>query len=100
MWYSVDRRFDSARTTGFQWLARIIQPNVAALNQEMRYVEVVLIDERDASGEPQIRSAAIDALDAAFAGFVSGMRLSCKDELYRIPFGAQQPGEAFFVMKD
>ena len=58
----------------------IVQPDVAALNQEVRDVEVVVLDEGDAAGKDRVERAAEDALHVVLAGVVGRMRLAGKDE--------------------
>src|SRR5262245_39076507 len=100
MWDAVNGSLHSACTAGLQRLARIVEPHIASLDQEMRHVQVVLIDEGNAAGESKIGRAAVDALQASLTGFIGGMRLSCKDELNRMPIGVEQPGQPLFIMKD
>ena len=63
-------------------LRGIVQPDVASLHQEMRDVEVVVVDERDASAERRIERPPVDALQMMLAGFVCRVRLAGEDDLH------------------
>src|SRR4029079_1973636 len=51
---AVDRRLHAPRAALSERLARMVQPDVTALHQEVRDVEVVVIDEGDAAAELRI----------------------------------------------
>ena len=79
--HAVDRGLHAARAARLERLARIVQPDVAALDQEVRHVQVVVVDERDPPGEHRIGRAPVDLLQVMFARFVGGMRLAGEDDL-------------------
>src|SRR4051812_28141898 len=60
--HSVNRCFHAARAAGFQWFAWIVQPDVAALHQEVSHVQIVVVDERDPSGEHRVGRSLVDLL--------------------------------------
>ena len=53
---AVHRRLHAARAAGFERLARCVEPDVAALHEQVRHVQVVVIDERDAAGRAADRA--------------------------------------------
>src|SRR5262245_35287254 len=59
---AVNRRLHSACAAGLQRFAWIVEPHIAPLDQEMRHVQIVLIDEGNAAGESNIGSATVDPL--------------------------------------
>ena len=63
--------------------ARVVQPDVAALHQEVRDVQIVVVDERDAAAEHRIERAPVDLLQMMFADVVGRMRLAGEDDLHR-----------------
>src|SRR5262245_55731218 len=81
---AVNGSLHSACTAGFEWLAWIVEPHIASLDQEMRHVQVVLIDECNAPAESNIDSAAVDPLQDALTRFIGWTCLSCEDELNRL----------------
>ena len=64
-------------------LRGVVQPDVAALHQEVRDVQVVVVDEGDAAAEQRIERALVDALQVVLADVVGGMRLAGEDDLDR-----------------
>src|SRR4029079_17497961 len=76
---AVDRRLHAARAARLERLAWIVQPDVTPLREEVRDVEVVVIDERDAAAELRIERALVHALEMVFAHFVGWMRLAGED---------------------
>ena len=62
------RRLHAARAARFERLARVVQPDVAALHEEVRDVQVVVVDEGDAAAEQRIERAPVDALQVVLAG--------------------------------
>src|SRR5436189_3945179 len=60
--HAVERRLHAAGAARLHRLARVVQPHVAALDQEMRDVQVVVVDEGDAAAEGGIDRAAVDLL--------------------------------------
>ena len=49
--HAVHRRLHAARAARLERLARGVQPHVAALHEQMRDVQIVVVDERDAAAE-------------------------------------------------
>ena len=81
--HAVDRGLHAARAAGFERLARLVQPHVAALHEEMRDVQVVVVDERHASAEHRLERATVDLLQMVLADVVGRMRLAGEDDLDR-----------------
>ena len=82
------RGLHAARAAGLERLPRVVQPDVAALHEEVRDVQVVVVDERDAAAEHRIERAPVDALQVMLADVVGRMRLAGEDDLHR-PSGAR-----------
>ena len=98
--YAVDGRLHPARATGLERLARVVQPHVASLDQEVRDVQIVVVDERDAAGEHRIGRALVDLLEVMFARFVRGMRFAGEDDLDRPARRVQNPEQPVGVAED
>ena len=77
MRHAVDRRLHAARAARLERLARVVQPDVAALHQEVRDVQVVVVDERDPAAEHRIERAPVDALQVVLADVV-GRDATCR----------------------
>ena len=67
---AVHRRLHAARAAGLERFARVVHPDVAALDQEMGHVQVVILDEGDPAAELRIEGAAIDPLQVMLADVV------------------------------
>ena len=98
--HAVHRRLHAARAARLERLARIVQPHVAALHQEVRDVQVVVVDERDASAELRIERALVDALQVVLADVVGRMRLAGEDDLHRAGRRVQDAREPIRVVED
>ena len=83
---AVDAGFHPARAARFQRLARGVEPDVAALHQEMRHVQVVVVHERDPATVGGVDRVAVNLLQMLLAGVVGGMRLAGKEHLH-VPAG-------------
>ena len=81
-------------------LRGIVQPHVAALHEEVRDVQVVVVDEGDAAAELRIDGVAVDLLEVVLARLVGGVRLSGEDDLHGPARGGQDRGEAIGVVED
>src|SRR5215475_492084 len=100
MKHTVERRLHAASSAGFERLARIVEPDVAATHQEVRPVQIVVMDERNPARKPGIAGAPVNALKTFFAGAVGRVRLSCKNDLNRVRRSVQEPGEPVFIVKN
>ena len=80
---AVDGRLHAARAAGFERLARVVQPHVAALHQEVGDVQVVVVDEGDAPAEHRVERAPVDPLQVMLADVVGRVRLAGEDDLHR-----------------
>ena len=80
---AVHRRLHAARAARFERLARRVEPDVAALHQQVRDVQVVVVDERDAAAELRIERVPEHRLKMMLARFVGRMRFAGEDELDR-----------------
>ena len=96
---AVERRLHAARAARLERLARVVQPDVAALHEEMRDVQVVVVDERDAAAEQRIERASVDALQMMLADVVGRVRLAGEDDLHRPARGVEDPREPFGVVE-
>ena len=94
---AVDGRFHPARAACLERLARVVQPDVAALHQKVRHVEVVIFHERDAPSEFRIERAAIDALEVVLAYVVRRMRLARKENLNGSAVCIEDGGQAIGI---
>src|SRR5678816_3982788 len=94
---AVDGGFHATRAAGLEWLARIVHPDVASLDEEMRDVQIVAFDERDAAAELRIERARVDALQMMFADIVGRMRLAGKDDLHRAAARVQNARESIRI---
>ena len=56
--HAVDRRLHAARAARLERLARVVQPDVAALHEEVRDVQVVVVDEGDRARRTSDRARA------------------------------------------
>src|SRR5260221_10679039 len=97
---SVDGSLHAARSAGLVRLAGSVQPEIASLDQVVRDVHVVVVDERHAAAERRIEGAPIDALQIVFSDIVGGMGLTGEDELHRTASTVQNPREAFGIGED
>ena len=79
---AVERRLHAARAARLHRLARVVQPDVAALHQEVRDVEIVVVHEGDPSAVRGIDRVSVDLLDVMLAGLVGRMRLAREDDLH------------------
>src|SRR4029453_3441684 len=62
MRHAVDRGLHAARAARLERLPRVVQPDVASLDEKMRDMQVVVVDERHAAGEERIERVLVDAL--------------------------------------
>ena len=100
MRHAVDARLHAARAAGFERLARRVEPDVAPLREEVRDVQIVVVDEGDAPAVDRVDRVAIDLLQMPFAGVVGRMRLSGEHDLHVPPRRRQQPDEAVGISED
>src|SRR3954463_10451778 len=63
--------------------ARVVQPHVAALHEEMCDVQIVVVHEGDPAAEHRIDRAPVDLLQVVLAGLVGRRRLAGKHDLHR-----------------
>src|SRR2546425_605180 len=70
---AVDRGFHSAGAARLERLARVVQPHVAALGEEMSDMEIVVVHERDAPAEQRIECAFVDPLQMVLSDVVGRM---------------------------
>ena len=71
------RGLHAAGAARLERLARVVQPHVAALHEEVRDVQIVVVDERDAPAEQRIERALVDALQMMLADVV-GRDATCR----------------------
>ena len=100
MRHAVDCRLHAARAACFERFARVVEPDVAALHEEVRHVQVVVVDEGDAAAELRIQGLPIHPLKMMLADVVGGMRLAGEDDLHRPPGRIQNPRETLGVLED
>ena len=70
---AVQGGFHAAGAARFERLARSVEPDVAALHEEVRHVEVVVVDEREPSAEQRIERALVHPLKGVLADVVGRM---------------------------
>jgi hypothetical protein len=70
---AVHGRLHPARSTRFERLARIVQPDIAALDEKVGDVQVVVVDEGDAAAEERIEGAPVHALQMVLPDIVGWM---------------------------
>ena len=99
MRHAVHGRFHPARAARVERLARIVQPDVATLHEEVRHVQVVVVHERDPSAKLRIDRAAVDLLQMMLADIVGRMRLAREDDLHRAPRRVQDLLQPFRVVE-
>ena len=97
--HAVDRRFHPAGAARLERLARVVQPHVAALHEEVRDVQIVVVDEGDASAEQRIERALVDALQMVLADIVGRMRLAGEDDLDRPAGRVEDPRQPLRIVK-
>src|SRR5262245_22156252 len=100
MRHSVDRSLHAACAAGLQRFARIIQPDITSLNEKAGDVQVVVIDECNATCELRIRSTAINSFEAALAGFIRRVGFASKDQLNGSAQSIQEARESILVVED
>ena len=64
-------------------LRGVVQPDVAALDEEVGDVQVVVVEERDAAAEGRDRAPAGRRLELVLAHVVGRVRLAGEDDLHR-----------------
>ena len=95
------RRLHAARAAGFERLARVVEPHVAALHEQVRDVQVVVVDEGDAAAEHRVEGAPEHALQVVLGRVVGRMRLAGEDDLHRRGRRAfSMPGQPLGVVED
>src|SRR5262245_56695593 len=77
--------FLPAGTAGLQRRARVVEPYVDTLSEEMRRVHLVVFDKRDVAGETIVRGKRIDLMDEMFSMLVRRMCLSSEHHLHWPP---------------
>jgi len=80
---AVDGRLHAAGPAGFEGLARVVEPHVAAMDEVVRDMEVVIVNERDSAAERRVGRAAVHVLEVVLAAFVGRMRLAREHDLHR-----------------
>ena len=80
---AVEHGLHAAGAGGFLGSARVVEPDVDALDQVPGDVDVVVFDEHDAAGEARIVAQVGDLLDELLAGLVGRVGLAGEDELHR-----------------
>src|SRR5215203_4850787 len=90
---AVHRRLHAAGAAGLERLAWRVQPDVAALDEIVRHVQVVVIDEGDTATEGGVTGVAVDALQDALAAVVGRMGLAGEDDLHRPPRVVEDAGQ-------
>src|SRR6266446_6620096 len=100
MRHSIDRGFHATRAAGFERLAWRVEPDVAALHEKMGDMEVVVVDERDASTKERVERVLVDPLQVMFSNIVGRMRLPGKDDLHWPLVRVEYAGQAFGVVKN
>ncbi len=68
--HAVERRLHAAGAAGFERLARVVEPHVAALHQVVRDVHVVVVDEGEPAAELRIERVLEDALQVVLGRLV------------------------------
>ena len=79
---AVEHHFLAAGAGGFQGTARIVEPDVDALDEVAADVDVVVLDEDELVGEVGVAHHLGDLLQHALAGLVVRMGLAGKEELH------------------
>ena len=92
---AVDSGLHAARAARFERFSRRVQPDVASLRQEMRDVQIVIVDEGDAPAIHGVDRVTIDVLQVMLSCIVGRMGLAGKHDLNVPPLRRQQPDEAF-----
>src|ERR1041385_1312238 len=62
VWNAVDGGFHPACAARLQRFSWIVEPDITSLNEEMRYMQVVLVDKCNPASEPLIHGSTINAL--------------------------------------
>ena len=78
----------------------IVQPDVAALDQKVGDVQVVVLDEGDAPGKDRVERATENALQVVLAGVVGRMGLAGKDDLHRPARRVQDASQPIGIAED
>jgi hypothetical protein len=78
----IDRGFHPAGPARFEWLARRIQPDIAALHQKVRDVKIVVLYEGNTTADRRINGAIVYVLQVLFAGMICRMGFSSEDDLH------------------
>ena len=90
----------AARARSLERAARVVEPDVDALDEVARDADVVVLEDEDALRELGRAAAREDVLDHALAGPVGGMRLAGKDDLDRPLLVEQDARQALLVAED
>src|SRR5215813_5143148 len=98
--HAIHRGFHAARAAGLVRLAWRVEPEVAALYEEMRDVHIVVVDKGHATGEQRIKGASIDPLEVVLADVVGRMCFAGKHDLHGSADAVQNPGEPLGVGED
>ena len=72
----------AAGAARFHRLPRRVQPHVAPLRQEVRDMQIVVVDERDPSAVGRIDRVAVNLLQVVLARVVGGMRFAREENLH------------------
>ncbi len=82
MRHAVDAGLHAAGAAGFERFSRGIEPDVASLREEMRDVQIVVVDEGDTASIDGIDRMTVDLLQVPFAHVVGRVGLARKDDLH------------------
>ena len=72
---TVQRRLHAARATGLERFPWVVQPDVTALHDKVRHMQVVVVDERDPPSQRRVERSLIDALQVALPDIIRWVRL-------------------------
>src|ERR1035437_9708498 len=97
---AVARRLHATRPGCLKGTARVVEPDVDALDHEPGYAHVVVLKDEDATAQLWRARAGEDLLDHALAGAVGRMGLPGEDDLDRTVRVPQQPRDAVHIRED
>lgn len=97
---AVQDRLLSGGTGRFEGTTRVVKPNVDALNEVARNVDIVVFEEDDAICEAFFLLDGDEALDDVLTGHVSRVSFPGEDELNRAFGIVDDLVESFFVLND
>ena len=79
---AVEDDFLSAGAGGFEGAARVVEPDIDALDEMAAYVDVIVLDEDEFVGELAVAHHLSDLLEDLLAGLVEGVGFAGEDELH------------------